>query len=199
MDVSIFVPGGAMKGLRGDATMNAIRGMLPASRQKIVSAMAGTLVLATVWTLLPHGGKKEAADWFADLCSTVSRPMFASAPAPAGSAAAARPATSPKVLSCEPLPNVPGKSITTLLVDFPPLAYSPAHRHPGSVTAVILEGTIRSQLAGTPAGDYRFGETFFEPPGALHLFAENPDPVHPAKLLATFVTDENCGPLVLPP
>jgi len=31
------------------------------------------------------------------------------------------------------------------------------------------------------------------------MFAENPDPVNPAVLLATFVTDENCGPLVLPP
>lgn len=184
----------------GGAAMSATSGLAPASRQKIIAAMAGaSLVLAAGWASLPHGGKRQAVDWFAALCSTVGRPMFASVPAPAGSAEAARPATSSKVLSCEPLPNVPGKSVTTVLVDFPPLAYSPAHRHPGSVTAVILNGTIRSQLAGTPPGDYRFGETFFEPPGTLHLFAENPDPTHPAKLLAVFVTDENCGPLVLPP
>lgn len=184
----------------GSAAVKAIPAVASSRHQKIAAGMAAaSFALAAGWALVPHGGKKEAVDWFADLCTTVSRPMFSSAPAPAGSAEAARPATSSKVLSCEPLPHVPGKSVTTLLVDFPPMAYSPAHRHPGSVTAVILEGTIRSQIAGTPPGDYRAGETFFEPPGALHLFAENPDPARPAKLVAVFVTEENCGPLVLPP
>jgi quercetin dioxygenase-like cupin family protein len=160
-----------------------------------------SVVLAAGWALMPHGGKQQAAQWLDDVCSAVSRPMFssASASAPAGSGEAARPATSSKVISCESLPNVPGKSVTTVIVDFPPLAYSPAHRHPGSVTAIILEGTIRSQLGGGPVGTYKTGETFFEPPRTLHVFAENPDPVKPAKLVAVFVADENCGPLVLPP
>lgn len=158
-----------------------------------------SLALAAGWALMPHGDRQEAAQWLADVCSSVARPMFSSAPAPAGSGAEARPAVSSRVLSCEALPNVPGKSVTTVLVDFPPLAYSPAHRHPGSVTAVILEGTIRSQLGGGPVGTYKTGETFFEPPRTLHLFAENPDPARHARLLAVFVADENCGPLVLPP
>jgi quercetin dioxygenase-like cupin family protein len=151
------------------------------------------------WALLPHASKKSTAQLIDDVCSTLSRPMFSSAPAPEGSAAAARPRTSVKVISCEALPHVPGKSVTTAIVDFPPMAYSPAHRHPGSVTAIILEGTVRSQLAGGPPGDYRTGETFFEPPGTLHLFAENPDPVKHARLVSVFVTEDNCGPLVLPP
>lgn len=151
------------------------------------------------WALLPHASKQSTAQLIDDVCSTLSRPMFSSAPAPEGSAAAARPRTSVKVISCEALPHVSGKSVTTAIVDFPPMAYSPAHRHPGSVTAIILEGTVRSQLAGGPPGDYRTGETFFEPPGTLHLFAENPDPVKHARLVSVFVTEENCGPLVLPP
>jgi quercetin dioxygenase-like cupin family protein len=156
-------------------------------------------VAAAAWALLPHAGRQSAVRLIDDICSTVSRPMFASAPSVEGPGAAARPGTSVKVISCEPLPHVPGKSVTTAIVDFPPMAYSPAHRHPGSVTAIILEGTVRSQLAGTPPGNYRTGETFFEPPGTLHLFAENPDPVKHAKLVSVFVADENCGPLVLPP
>ena len=163
------------------------------------SVAALSVVLAAGWALMPHGGKQEAVQWLDDVCSAVSRPMFSSAPAPAGSGEAARPATSTKVISCEALPHVPGKSVTTVIVDFPPLAYSPAHRHPGSVTAIILDGTIRSQLGGGPVGTYKTGETFFEPPGTLHVFAENPDPVRPAKLVAVFVADENCGPLLLPP
>jgi quercetin dioxygenase-like cupin family protein len=160
-------------------------------------ALGAAVVLAAGWGLATRAHPRQAVDWFADLCSTMSRPLFMSAPAGPGSAAAARPATSNKILSCEPLPHVPGKSITTQVVDFPPLAYTPAHRHPGSVTVFVLAGTIRSQIAGTPVADYQAGQTFFEPPGALHLFAENPDPKTPARLLATYVTDENCGPLLV--
>lgn len=111
--------------------------------------------------------------------------------------AGARPATSSRIVSCEPLPHVPGKSITTVMVGFPPDAYTPRHRHPGSVTAVVVEGRIRSQLAGGPAGEYGVGESFFEPPGAIHLFAENASRTEPAALLAVFVADSDCGPLTV--
>jgi len=113
-------------------------------------------------------------------------------------AQAMRPRTVTKPVSCEKLPNVPGKSITTVVVEFPPGAYSPAHRHPGSVTAYVLKGTVRSQLAGGPIGTYKPGDTWFEPLGALHLFAENVSDAEPAELLAVFVADDNCGPLVIP-
>lgn len=177
--------------------MNAVPSL---SRRHVASAVFAALAVAAAgWALVPHAGKQSAVQWIDDVCSTVARPMFSSAPAPEGSAAAARPRTSVKVLSCESLPHVPGKSVTTAIVDFPPLAYAPAHRHPGSVTVLMLDGTVRSQLAGGPVGDYKTGETFFEPPGTLHVFAENPDPVRHAKLVSVFVTDENCGPLVLPP
>jgi len=178
--------------------MNVIQRLQGVPPHRLAASALGTaIILAAGWGLLPQGHKQDAVDWFTDVCSTVSRPMFMSAPAPAGSAAAARPVTSNKILSCEPLPHVHGKSITTQLVDFPPQAYTPAHRHPGSVSVVVLEGTIRSQIAGTPAADYHAGQTFFEPPGALHLFAENPDAKVPAKILATYVADENCGPLLV--
>jgi quercetin dioxygenase-like cupin family protein len=88
--------------------------------------------------------------------------------------------------------------LTTAIVAFPPGAYSPAHRHPGSVTAVVLKGTLRSQLAGGLVGTYKPGETWFEPPGALHLLAENASGTEAAELLAIFVADDNCGPLVIP-
>jgi quercetin dioxygenase-like cupin family protein len=87
--------------------------------------------------------------------------------------------------------------LTTAIVEFPPGAYSPKHRHPGSVTAFVLKGILRSQLAGGPIGTYKPGETWFEPPGVLHLFAENASGTEPAELLAIFVADDNCGPLVI--
>jgi quercetin dioxygenase-like cupin family protein len=87
--------------------------------------------------------------------------------------------------------------LTTAIVEFPPGTYSPKHRHPGSVTAFVLKGIVRSQLAGGPIKIYKPGQTWFEPPGVLHLFAENTSGTEPAELLAIFVANDNCGPLVI--
>ena len=87
-------------------------------------------------------------------------------------------------IACEKLPNVPGKSLTTLLVEYPPNAFTPRHRHPGSVMAFVLKGKIRSQLGGGPAEVFGVGQSWFEPPGTIHLFAENASATEPATLLA---------------
>ena len=113
-------------------------------------------------------------------------------------AMSSRPATQIRQLYCEPLPDVPGKAVTTALVMFPPRAYTPAHRHPGSVTAYVVSGSITSQMSGTPPRIHHAGSTWFEPAGALHMFAENPSASQTAELLAGFVADRDCGPLVIP-
>jgi quercetin dioxygenase-like cupin family protein len=118
--------------------------------------------------------------------------------ADAGEGVAARPTTTVKPLSCEKLPNVPGHSITTALVEFPPNAYTPRHRHPGSVTTFVTKGALRSQMEGSPAVTYAPGQTWFEAPGAIHAFAENASATEPAELLAIFVAADGCGPLTIP-
>jgi quercetin dioxygenase-like cupin family protein len=116
--------------------------------------------------------------------------MNMAGPAPSAEAQGTRPATKPKLVSCEKLPHVPGKSLTSVLVHFPPDGYSPRHHHAGSVTAYVLKGTIRSQLDGGPIGTFTVGQSFFEPPGTIHTFAENASKTEPAELLATFVADD---------
>lgn len=123
--------------------------------------------------------------------------MAATADAGGKGVADARPATIVRPVSCERLPNVPGKSITTVVVDFPPGAYSPRHRHPGSVMAFVLVGKVRSQLDAGPAETFNVGQTWFEPPGTIHMFAENASMTEPASVLATFVADDDCGPLTI--
>lgn len=115
-----------------------------------------------------------------------------------GKSSADRPTTSIKPLSCEKLQHVPGKSVTTVIVGFPPNAYSPAHRHPGSVTAFVLKGAVRSQLGGGPIETFKMGDTWYEPKGVLHVFAENASATEPAELLVVFIADDDCGPLVIP-
>jgi quercetin dioxygenase-like cupin family protein len=110
--------------------------------------------------------------------------------AAASGAAAARPATVVKPVSCEKLPHLPGKSITTLIVEFPPNAYTPKHHHAGSVTAFVLKGTVRSQLNAGPIETFTPGQTWFEPPGTIHTFVENASATETAAILATFVADD---------
>ena len=161
---------------------------LPLGRIGLIALLLAGLVTGLRPATVPR--------WIEDLCGAQGSPMLSAASVAGGEAH--RPATVVRPLSCEPLPNAPGKSVTTALVDFPPGAYTGPHRHPGAVTAYVVSGTIRSQMAGGPAADYHAGQVWFEAPRALHLFAENASNEEPAQLLVTFVADANCGPLVIP-
>jgi quercetin dioxygenase-like cupin family protein len=89
------------------------------------------------------------------------------------------------------LPNVPGKSIRGVLVEYAPGGSSPAHLHPPSafIYATVLEGAIRSQVNDGPAKTYRAGENFSEFPGDRHAVSANASTTQPARLLAVFVVD----------
>ena len=91
----------------------------------------------------------------------------------------------------EKLPNVPGKSLTAVQVNYAPGGKSASHHHAGSVFAYVLSGSIRSENSATgPARVYKAGESFFEPPGSEHLVSENASTTEPATLLASFVADD---------
>jgi quercetin dioxygenase-like cupin family protein len=90
------------------------------------------------------------------------------------------------------LPNVPGNSLTAVLVSYKPGEKSAAHHHAGSVFAYVLSGAIRSQVSTDgPVKVYKAGESFFEPPGSSHLVSENASDTEPASLLAVFVAQDN--------
>jgi quercetin dioxygenase-like cupin family protein len=90
------------------------------------------------------------------------------------------------------LPNVPGKTLTAVVVEYGPGDSTPAHRHAGSVIAYVISGQIRSENSATgPVRVYRAGETFFEPPGSTHLVSANASDTEPASLLAVFVADDH--------
>lgn len=90
------------------------------------------------------------------------------------------------------LPNVPGKDMTAVVVEYPPGASSVSHRHAASgfIFAYVLEGRIRSQLEGEASPTvYTAGEHWYEMPGAHHVVSENASDTKPARLLAVFVAD----------
>jgi quercetin dioxygenase-like cupin family protein len=98
------------------------------------------------------------------------------------------------------LPNVPGKSIKALLVEYQPGGASPAHTHAASafIYATVLEGAIRSKVNDGPVKTYHTGESFSELPGDHHGVSENASNSEPARLLAVFVVDSTETNLTIP-
>ena len=98
------------------------------------------------------------------------------------------------------LPNVPGKSMKGVLVEYGPGVVSTAHTHPRSafIYATVLEGAIRTSVNDGPAVIYRAGQNFPEMPGDRHTLDENASKTEPAKLLAVFVVNTDEKELLTP-
>jgi quercetin dioxygenase-like cupin family protein len=98
------------------------------------------------------------------------------------------------------LPNVPGKSIKSVLVEYGPGGYSPSHTHAKSafIYATVLEGAIRSKVNDGAETVYEAGQSFSEMPGDRHAVSANASETKPAKLLAVFIVDTNDTQLTTP-
>ena len=109
---------------------------------------------------------------------------------PSGTPASQHPSETVSPLLKQPLPNVEGKTFTSVIVYFPPDARAVPHRHGSAfVYAYVLEGTVRSQLAGEPLRTYHHGQNWVESPGSHHLLTENPSRTMSAKLLVIFISN----------
>jgi len=110
------------------------------------------------------------------------------------------PGANVSVVFDQELPNVPGKSMRAVLVEYEPGAGSPSHRHPSSafIYARVLEGAIRSKVNDEPERTYKAGESWTEKPGDHHQVSHNASDTEPAKLLAIFVVDTSDSKIVIP-
>jgi quercetin dioxygenase-like cupin family protein len=98
------------------------------------------------------------------------------------------------------IPNIPGKSLIAVEVEYPPGAASPSHTHAKSafIYAYVISGAIESKVNDGATRIYRAGESWSEQPGALHSTSRNASKTKPAKLLAVFVLDTNDKALTTP-
>ena len=85
-------------------------------------------------------------------------------------------------------------------VDYAPGAVSPSRTHAKSafIYAYVISGAIESKVNDGETRIYRAGESWSEPPGAIHSISCNASKTEPAKLLAVFVLDTNDNPLTTP-
>lgn len=118
-----------------------------------------------------------------DAISAVSAPLCADSASGSG-------LNKVEVIGSHALPDIPGKRVTVVRVTYGPGGFTPPHRHGGTVTAYVTRGQIRSQLKGGPLETFEVGQSFFEPPGAMHIVSANASNTEPAELIAVFVADE---------
>jgi quercetin dioxygenase-like cupin family protein len=98
------------------------------------------------------------------------------------------------------IPNIPGKSLIAVEVNYAPGQASPPHTHAKSafIYAYVVSGAIESKVNNGPAHIYHAGESWSEAPGAIHSISRNASKTEPAKLLAVFVLDTNDTVLTTP-
>ena len=100
----------------------------------------------------------------------------------------------------QPIPNIAGKSLVALIVDYPPGGTSVAHTHANSafIFAHVISGEIESKVNDGETRIYKAGESWSEPPAASHPVSRNVSKTKPAKLLAVFVVDSGEKQLTTP-
>jgi quercetin dioxygenase-like cupin family protein len=98
------------------------------------------------------------------------------------------------------IPNIPGKSLAALVVDYAPGGASRSHTHAKSafIYAYVVSGAIESQVKDGPKRIYSGDESWYETPGAHHAVSRNASATEPAKLLAVFVVDTDDKILTIP-
>lgn len=98
------------------------------------------------------------------------------------------------------IPNIPGKSLRAVVVDYAPGGASVPHEHAKSafIYAYVVAGAIESQVNDGPRRIYHAGESFVEEPGSIHRVSRNASKTEPAKLLAVFVVDTDDKVLTTP-
>ena len=89
------------------------------------------------------------------------------------------------------LADLPGREVRISLLDRDPGSSSARHRHPGHHTfGYVIEGTYEFAINGEPSRTLKAGETFYEPPTAVHSTSRNPSPNSRTKILVFMVADQ---------
>ena len=98
------------------------------------------------------------------------------------------------------IPNIPGKSLIANEVNYGPGEATPAHTHDMSafIYAYVVSGAIESKVNDGESRIYHAGESFTEPPGAIHAICRNASKTEPAKMLVVFVVDTDHKAMLTP-
>jgi quercetin dioxygenase-like cupin family protein len=100
-------------------------------------------------------------------------------------------------LMSKPLPDIPGKELLMITVEYPPGSSDPAHRHNAQALVYVLEGSIVMGVNGEKPVTLTAGQTFYEAPNDIHTVGRNASKTMPAKFLVVLLKDKN-APVLTP-
>src|SRR4051812_30155645 len=94
------------------------------------------------------------------------------------------------------LPSRDGLVVNAVRVDYEPGGFSPVHRHPAGAYVYVIDGSVMFGVDHHAPAVLKAGDSFYEPPGALHTVSRNASQELPASLLVFFVLGEGESPTV---
>jgi len=99
-------------------------------------------------------------------------------------------------LMSKDLTDIPGKEGVMIIVEYPPGASDPIHRHNAHAFVYVLEGSIVMQVKGGKEATLTPGQTFYEGPDDVHIVGRNASGTKPAKFLVVLVKNKGAPVLV---
>lgn len=100
-------------------------------------------------------------------------------------------------LRSTPLPEYPGKEVKMIVVEYPPGAVDPVHRHDAQAFVYVLEGSIVMGVNGGKTVTLKAGDTFHEGPNDIHTVGRNASTTRPAKFVV-FLIKKQGAPILTP-
>ena len=95
------------------------------------------------------------------------------------------------------LPEIPGKEVLMITVEYAPGGADPIHRHNAHGFIYVLEGSVVMQVKGGKEVTLNPGETFYEGPDDVHVVGRNASSTKPAKFLVFLFKDKG-APILVP-
>ena len=93
-------------------------------------------------------------------------------------------------LMSKDLPELPGKEVLMIAVEYPPGASDPVHRHNAHAYLYVLEGSVVMQVKGGKETTLTPGQTFYEGPDDVHVVGRNASKTKPAKFVVLLIKDK---------
>src|SRR5688500_276493 len=85
------------------------------------------------------------------------------------------------------LPQGDFREVAAVMIDLPPGAAAPRHRHDVAVVAYVIEGTVANQFDGGAVQIHKMGDSWWESPGTVHDTARNASATARARLLVVYI------------
>jgi len=109
----------------------------------------------------------------------------------------AQPPTKVTPMMTKNLPDIPGKEVLMLTVEYPPGGADPVHRHDAHGFIYVVSGSIVMGVKGGKAVTLHPGDTFYEGPDDIHTIGRNASATQPAKFIV-FLLKRKGAEAVLP-